>query len=113
MTDLPEPTDRCAHCQHPEACKAEGACRREDALSRAGGTSDFTPRFGDKLRGIWAGEQNPQRDGFYVETTRHRSSRYHTSRYYRCTDGKGNFWEYPPDSVVLLEVAAAIRKEAL
>lgn len=73
---------------------------------RAGGISKFTPRFGDMLRGIWASEQNPQRDGFYVETTSHRAGRFHTRRYYRCTDGQGNFWEYPPDSTVLLRRSA-------
>ena len=51
------------------------------------------PQFGDWLRGIYASEDNPQRDGIYVETII-RKGRMNPGTYYRLTDGKGNFWEY-------------------
>jgi hypothetical protein len=65
-----------------------------------------TPRFGDRMRGIYASESNPQRDGFYVETIRRRG-RLNKGSSYRLTDGNGRFWEYPVDSVVLIARATA------
>lgn len=57
------------------------------------------PRFGDWLRGIYASATNPHRDGMFVEVIR-RQGRLNPGVYYRCTDGKGNFWEYPRENVV-------------
>ena len=59
------------------------------------------PKFGDRIRGIYASEQNPERDGFYVETIRC-TGRLNNGTHYRCTDGHGHFWEYPVDSTELL-----------
>lgn len=51
------------------------------------------PAFGDRIRGIWAGEKNPQRDGMYVRTVR-RTGRCNPGTFYELTDGKGRFWQY-------------------
>lgn len=59
------------------------------------------PVFGEPMRGIWASESNPQRDGFYVATIR-RTGRMNPGTFYRMTDGKGNFWNYPVKSTVFL-----------
>ncbi len=49
------------------------------------------PKFGEWLRGVWAAETDPQRDGMYVETIylRGESNR---GTWYRLTDGNGDFW---------------------
>lgn len=81
--------------------------RMNEALAETGyerGDSR-TPMFGERIMGIWAGEQNPHRIGRYVETKR-RTGRMNPGTWYRLTDGKGNFWEYeasqtlfvPPES---------------
>ena len=51
------------------------------------------PKFGEWMRGIWASEDNPIRDGMYVKTI-HRKGRVNRGRYYQLTNGKGKFWEF-------------------
>lgn len=63
------------------------------------------PVFGEWMRGIWASERNPQRDGRYVRTTR-RTGRFNPGKFYELTDGRGSFWEYPADSTVFLRSAS-------
>lgn len=58
------------------------------------------PNFGKWMRGIHASPDNPHRDGMFVETIRRRSGRMNSGVYYRLTDGKGRFWEYPRASVI-------------
>jgi hypothetical protein len=60
------------------------------------------PAFGEWLRGIWAGEKNPQRDGRYVRTVR-RSGRFNPGTFYELTDGRGSFWQYPAASTVYVQ----------
>jgi hypothetical protein len=69
------------------------------------------PVFGEWLRGIYASERNPRRDGMYVETIR-RTGRMNPGKAYRCTDGKGDFWEYPHDSVIFLAATRAPQEAA-
>jgi hypothetical protein len=69
------------------------------------------PVFGEWLRGIYASERNPHRDGMYVETIR-RTGRMNPGKAYRCTDGKGDFWEYPHDSVIFLAATRAPQEAA-
>ena len=59
------------------------------------------PAFGEPMRGIWASESNPTRDGYYVETIR-RTGRFNPGTFYRMTDRKGKFWMYPAGSTVFL-----------
>ena len=67
------------------------------------------PKFGDWLRGIYASESNPHRDGMYVRTI-HRTGRVNAGKFYELTDGKGNFWQYPAQSMERLAAqAAAVR----
>lgn len=62
------------------------------------------PAFGERMRGIWASEQNPHRDGNYVRTVR-RTGRFNPGTFYELTDGKGDFWQYPARSTVFISAA--------
>ena len=53
-----------------------------------------------KARGVFAGEQNPHRDGLFVEHIR-RTGRLNPGRFVRLTNGAGEFWEYEMDAVVI------------
>jgi hypothetical protein len=64
------------------------------------------PVFGEWLRGIWAGDRNPQRDGRYVRTVR-RTGRMNPGTFYELTDGRGSFWQYPAESTVFIQPIAA------
>jgi hypothetical protein len=59
------------------------------------------PVFGEWLRGIWAGDKNPHRDGQYVRTIR-RTGRFNPGTFYELTNGRGAFWEYPAESTVFI-----------
>ena len=83
--------------------------QREEAISSASEHGKFPlgtsrkPKFGEPMRGIWAGDDNPLRDGLYVET-RTRKGRVNAGVFYRLTDGRGRFWEYwAKDTVFLTE----------
>jgi hypothetical protein len=53
------------------------------------------PVFGvSRFRGVYASEDNPIRDGIYVETIRRRG-KLDAGTFYRLTDGRGRFWEFP------------------
>lgn len=67
---------------------------------------EIEPKFGEWLRGIYASESNPHRDGMYVRTI-HRRGRINPGKFYEVTDGKGAFWMYPAQSVE--RIAAALR----
>jgi hypothetical protein len=61
--------------------------------------SDFV--FGKtRVRGIWAGEQNPIRDGIFVEIKRV-TGRLNPGTWLRLTDGNGKFWEFEMRAVVI------------
>lgn len=57
------------------------------------------PKFGEWLRGIYASEKNPHRDGMYVRTIL-RDGRFNPGKYYEVTDGKGDFWTYLAESTM-------------
>lgn len=57
------------------------------------------PKFGDWLRGIHASEDNPQRDGMFVREVVTPRGRMNSGTAWELTDGKGDFWRYPPHSV--------------
>lgn len=59
------------------------------------------PLFGELVRGVYASENNPQRDGMYVETIV-RKGRMNPGKFYRLTDGRGKFWMYWAEDTVLL-----------
>jgi hypothetical protein len=92
--------------------------RRQQRFTEAGGEREFTPKVGDTIRGIWAGDRNPHRDGFYVRTVRRERARVNPGVWYELTDGKGNNWQYRASDTVRIakavDVQAALaRKDAL
>jgi hypothetical protein len=64
---------------------ALGALARERNAKR-------TPKFGDMMRNPWASESNPQRDGYFVRSTR-RTGRMNPGLWYQMTGRNGKFWE--------------------
>ena len=67
---------------------------------------EIEPKFGEWLRGTYASESNPRRDGMYVRTIIRRG-RMNPGKFYEVTDGNGAFWMYPAQSVE--RIAAALR----
>ena len=63
------------------------------------------PKFGDIVRGIYASESNPLRDGIFVETIT-RTGKLNRGVHYRMTDGKGEFWTTPRESTVVVSRAS-------
>lgn len=76
------------------------AAARADVPHAIAGDSR-TPRFMELIRGIYASERNPQRDGMFVEVIR-RTGRMNAGTFYRITDGKGSFWTYPASSTLII-----------
>lgn len=70
------------------------------------------PVFGERLRGIYASIDNPQRDGFYVRTVR-RTGFMNPGKFYEITDGKGHFWWYPAEGVRVLDRSSGAAVERL
>ena len=60
------------------------------------------PRFGAVIKGIHASDSNPHQYGYYVETII-RKGALNSGRFYRCTDGNGDFWEYPITATEIIE----------
>lgn len=56
-------------------------------------------KFGDKVMNLSAGEANPYKRGIFVREFV-RQGRLNPGRTYEMTDGKGDFWECKPDSIV-------------
>lgn len=70
-------------------------------MTKQNSPSDFV--FGrTKVRGVFAGEGNPHRDGIFVEHIR-RTGKMNPGRWLRLTDGKGDFWEFEMNAVVIWE----------
>lgn len=68
------------------------------------------PRFGvTKIRNPYVADDNPHRDGIYVETIR-RTGRLNPGTWYRLTDGKGAFWELKADGCEMLALAEELEK---
>lgn len=66
------------------------------------------PKFGDWLRGVYASERNPIRDGIYVRTCR-----VNHETCYELTDGKGKFWMYPKRSTERIDRPSVFEEAAL
>lgn len=60
------------------------------------------PKFGDWVRGNYASEGNPIRDGMYVRTIR-KTGRMNPGVFYELTDGNGKFWQFEAKNTTRLE----------
>ena len=61
------------------------------------------PKFGDWIRGNFASERNPIRDGMYVRTVR-RTGKFNPGKFYELTDGKGKFWQFQAEETTRLPI---------
>lgn len=59
------------------------------------------PKFGDRIRGIYMGEDHPMQNGMFVKTVR-RTGKTNRGLFYEVTDGKGEFWLAPPESTEIV-----------
>lgn len=60
------------------------------------------PQFGDKMRNLVAGEDNPRRDAYFVKEKRV-ESRLNCGLWYTMTDRKGNFWDSCPKGLIFID----------
>jgi hypothetical protein len=58
------------------------------------------PKFGDRIEGVHAGHNNPQKFGTFVCVVRRPHGVVNSGTFYRVTDKNGNFWEYPYASCI-------------
>lgn len=55
-------------------------------------TTTFHPKFGQLVENPHASANNPHKFGYFVEVIRHTGCA-NKGTWYRCTDGRGNFWQ--------------------
>lgn len=60
------------------------------------------PQFGDRMRNLVAGEDNPRRDAYFVKEKRV-ESRLNKWLWYTMTDRKGNFWDSCPKGLIFID----------
>lgn len=60
------------------------------------------PKFGDWMKNTSASESNPIRFGMFVEVIT-RTGRVNRGKFFRLTNGKGEFWMVPPDACELVD----------
>ncbi len=60
------------------------------------------PQFGDRMRNLVAGENNPRRDAYFVKEKRV-ESRLNHGLWYTMTDRKGNFWDSCPEGLIFID----------
>ncbi|EPM3638945.1 hypothetical protein [Enterobacter roggenkampii] len=60
------------------------------------------PQFGDKMRNLVAGEDNPRRDAYFVKQKRV-TGRMNPGLWYTMTDRKGNFWDSCPKGLIFID----------
>ncbi len=68
-----------------------------------------TPKFGEWMRGVWASESNPHRDGMFVKTVR-RNSNFNHGVWHELTDGNGEFWQYEAKATVFITQDTAVNE---
>ena len=90
--------------------------RREKRMAEAVAKTGYErgdsrpPKFGERIMGIWAGQENPIRIGMYVETIR-RTGRLNPGTWYRLTDGKGRFWSFEASQTLFVTSAERTANE--
>ncbi|OTA15016.1 hypothetical protein Xbed_03627 [Xenorhabdus beddingii] len=60
------------------------------------------PVFGDHMRNPWAGESNPNRDGYFVRSRRV-TGKLNPGLWYEMTDKRGRFWEIDGVYAIFIE----------
>ncbi len=60
------------------------------------------PKFGDKMRNLVAGEDNPRRDAWFVKQKRV-TGRMNPGLWYTMTDRKGNFLDSCPKGLIFID----------
>ncbi|MCR6532858.1 hypothetical protein [Escherichia coli] len=60
------------------------------------------PQFGDRMRNLVAGEDNPRRDAYFVKQKRV-TGRMNPGLWYTMTDRKGNFWDSCPKGLIFID----------
>lgn len=58
-------------------------------------------KFGQRVRGIFASDDNPHKNGYFVRSG-FRKGRLNPGMYYEITDGNGDFWTTPPENVEVI-----------
>ncbi|WP_208949767.1 hypothetical protein [Achromobacter aegrifaciens] len=64
------------------------------------------PKFGDRMRNLWAGEGNPRRDATFVRRLR-RTGQTNPGTWYEMTDERGAMWLSNPDSLIFCDLIGA------
>lgn len=89
--------------EYKEVVQRRGLCAAKAETARLEEMHKVDMVFGvTVLRGIWASPGNPHRDGFFVRKFNRRSIM-NGGWHVEVTDGKGEFWEYPLESVEVIE----------
>ena len=60
------------------------------------------PQFGDRMRNLVAGEDNPRRDAWFVKQ-KIVTGRMNLGLWYTMTDRKGNFWLSNPKVLIFID----------
>lgn len=58
------------------------------------------PKFGDRIEGVYASRDNPLKFGTFVCLVKRRHGAMNPGTYYRVTNERGDFWEYPAESCI-------------
>ncbi|WP_175183469.1 hypothetical protein [Achromobacter ruhlandii] len=61
------------------------------------------PKFGDRMRNLWAGESNPRRDATFVRRLR-RTGQTNPGTWYEMTDERGDMWLSKPESLIFCDL---------
>lgn len=63
-------------------------------------TNPRAPKFGERFVNTMAGESNPRRVGMFVRVVRRTGRVMNPGTFWEMTDGKGDFWQVPPENCV-------------
>jgi len=60
------------------------------------------PKFGDRMRNLWAGIGNPLRDATFIREV-HKTGRTNPGRWYEMTDENGRVWLSSPTGMIFCD----------
>lgn len=64
---------------------------------------DRRPKFGDRMRNLWAGQGNPLRDATFIRIV-HNTGRTNHGTWYEMTDEKGKTWLSSPTGMIFFDL---------